>query len=119
MIVKRRKKSDNEDADIGFNYSDDISDDLYGIKSQDDNTKQEIKESEEKNQTFYGYGYCEGKDGYDRTSKYLVEAVEKLGTSVASGSMACLEVVEIPDDISYEIDEYDGIETIHETHRSW
>ena len=48
MIVKRRKKSDNEDADIGFNYSDDISDDLYGIKSQDDNTKQEIKESEEK-----------------------------------------------------------------------
>lgn len=48
MIVKRRKKSDNEDADIGFNYSDDISDDLYGLKSQDDNTKQEIKESEEK-----------------------------------------------------------------------
>ena len=91
----------------------------YMAKNGCEHAKAELKESEEKKRTFYGYGYCKGKDGYDRTSKYLVEAVEKLGTAVASGSMACLEVVEIPDDISYEIEEYDGLETIHETHRSW
>jgi len=28
-------------------------------------------------------------------------------------------VVDIPDDIEYEIDDYDGIESVHEAHRSW
>lgn len=30
-----------------------------------------------------------------------------------------LAIVEIPDDIDYYIDNYDGIESIHETHRIW
>ena len=29
------------------------------------------------------------------------------------------EAGEIPDDVEWEIDDYDGIETIHEVHRSW
>lgn len=91
----------------------------YMAKNGCEHAKAELKEIKEKNKTFYGYGYCDGYDGYDRTSQYLIDAVGKLGSSVASGSLSCLEVVEIPDGIDYEILDYDGIETIHESHRSW
>lgn len=37
----------------------------------------------------------------------------------ASGRLAELEVVEIPDGTDWEIDDYDGVETIHEKHQSW
>ena len=70
-------------------------------------------------QSWYGFGYIKGMDGeYDRTSKYLIEAVETLG-DFANGDCADLEVIEIPDNIDYFIDDYDGIESVHESHRSW
>lgn len=53
-----------------------------------------------------------------RTDKDLIDVVKLLGKE-ANGSCANLEIVDIPDDISYEIDNYDGSESIHETHRSW
>lgn len=53
-----------------------------------------------------------------RTDERIIEVVEKLG-DYANGMCAGLEVLEIPDDIEYEIDDYDGIETIRESHRSW
>ena len=62
------------------------------------------------------YFYC---NDIERTDLDLIKVVETLGESISSGSCAKLKVVEIPDDIEYEIDEYDGIESIHETHRSW
>jgi hypothetical protein len=54
----------------------------------------------------------------NRTHPLLVKVVERLGKK-ASGSLARLEVIEIPDGIKWEIDDYDGIETVHEQHRSW
>jgi len=54
----------------------------------------------------------------ERTDEDLVKVVEMLGTK-AFGEYSSLKVVEIPDDISWHIDEYDGAETIHEDHRSW
>jgi hypothetical protein len=54
----------------------------------------------------------------DRSDPLLIQVVEELGAE-ASGKMANLQIVEIPDGIEYEIDEYDGIETIREKHRSW
>ena len=48
----------------------------------------------------------------------LVAVVEELGEG-ANTIFSELEVVEIPDDINWYIDNYDGIETIHEVHRSW
>ena len=53
-----------------------------------------------------------------RVNKDLVEMVETLGEK-ASGRFGNIEVAEIPDDIEWEIDDYDGWETIHEKHRSW
>lgn len=63
----------------------------------------------------YGYKYS----GYDmRTDSGLVACVETLGEK-ADGRCAELKVVEIPDDVDWEIDEYDGLETVHEVHRVW
>lgn len=64
------------------------------------------------NETYWYYG------NLDRTDADLVAVVEELGKE-ADGRFADLEVVDIPDDVKWEIDDYDGIETIHEVHRSW
>jgi hypothetical protein len=53
-----------------------------------------------------------------RNNPILVEIVEQLGES-ADGRYAELKVVDIPDDVQWHIDEYDGWETIHENHRVW
>lgn len=53
-----------------------------------------------------------------RDDPLLVEAVEALGEA-ADGSMASLTVVEIPDDVKWQIEEYDGMEWVAETHRTW
>ena len=55
----------------------------------------------------------------ERNNLALVQVVEELGSERASGGCSALEVVDIPDDIEYEIDDYDGIESVHEAHRSW
>lgn len=54
----------------------------------------------------------------NRTDEDLIYVVEKLGEK-ANGSCASLEVIEIPDDVNWEIDDYDGNESIHEQHRRW
>jgi len=53
-----------------------------------------------------------------RTHPLLIQVVEELGQE-ANGDYAELEIIEIPDDVQFEIDYYDGIESIHEIHRSW
>ena len=55
----------------------------------------------------------------ERTDPVLVQIVEELGSKAAGGRFSELEVVEIPDGVQWEMDDYDGIETIHEVHRSW
>ena len=57
-------------------------------------------------------------DKIDRADPALVQVVEELGEK-ANGRCAKLKVVDIPDDIEYYIDEYDGIESVHEKHRIW
>ena len=54
----------------------------------------------------------------NRHDESLVEAVETLGSKKASGSCAQLKVVEIPIKV-YNIDEYDGLESISEPHQTW
>jgi len=44
--------------------------------------------------------------------------VETLGP-IASGKYSHLKVVEIPDDVQYTIEEYDGVEWVAEHHRTW
>jgi hypothetical protein len=55
----------------------------------------------------------------ERTDPALVKVVEQLGDR-ASGCYSQLVVVEIPDDVKWMIQEYDGgIEWIAEEHRTW
>jgi len=70
-----------------------------------------IEAKYQKEPTFYGYYY-------DRDDKDLINAVDDLGKE-ASGEWASLKVVEIPDGVQWEIDDYDGLESIHEKHNCW
>lgn len=54
----------------------------------------------------------------ERNDPALVEVVKELGNK-ANGSCARLEIVEIPDDVKWEIDEYDGQEWVQEQCRKW
>lgn len=54
----------------------------------------------------------------ERTDKDLIQTIEELGEE-ASGRYGNVVIVDIPDDVDWEIDDYDGVETIHEVHRSW
>lgn len=53
-----------------------------------------------------------------RTHPLLIQVIEELGAK-AHDRLSKLVIVEIPDGVDYEIDEYDGIEHIAETHRTW
>lgn len=53
-----------------------------------------------------------------RDDKYLVQVVKELGHE-ADDYFASLKVVEIPADVDWMIDEYDGNEWIAEVHRRW
>ena len=61
----------------------------------------------------YGYEFME-----DRSNPALVKCVEALGKD-ASGELSSLNVVEIPDDVTWEIAEYDGLESVVEKHHKW
>lgn len=67
---------------------------------------------------WFGYGYAGRDCGYDRDDPDLVAAVEALGDE-ANGSHARLQIVEIPDDVAWTVEEYDGNEHIAEEHRTW
>ncbi len=62
-----------------------------------------------KSDNFYAY----------RTDKRLIKAIKEVGLKEAGGKFSRLEIVEIPDNVEWEIYDYDGIETIHEKHRTW
>ena len=68
------------------------------------------------------WGFFEGGDFYDRSiprnDSVLIEIVERLGDK-ANGNHAELHIVDIPDDVDWEIHEYDGNEWVAEKHRTW
>jgi len=63
----------------------------------------------------YGFDYSAPEK---RTDEKLIECIEKLGHK-ANGGLAKIVIVDIPDHVDFEIQDYDGIESVHEKHRSW
>jgi len=61
------------------------------------------------------YWHC-----YDipRDDPTLVQVVELLSKD-ANDNVSELKVVEIPDDVEWQIEEYDGVEWVAEKHRRW
>lgn len=86
----------------------------------------DLAESFKKDMEFYskkGWSYDPYKQHYypdiPRNDPILIDVIEKLGTDVCGTDLSNLSIVEIPDDIDWEIDNYDGMESIHEKHRVW
>jgi hypothetical protein len=82
--------------------------------------------SEKAQKLFCQYSMIEWKDWqedwsyYDieRNNQYLVRVVEELDNE-ANGRFSELKVVDIPDEVEWQIDEYDGLEWVAEKHRTW
>lgn len=53
-----------------------------------------------------------------RDDPYLVRAVFELGEK-ANGDYSKLKIVEVPEEVEWTIEEYDGLEWIAEKHRTW
>ena len=53
-----------------------------------------------------------------RDDKVIVAIVEEMGEAAWS-PYAELKVVDIPDDVDWEIDDYDGVERVRERSREW
>ena len=53
-----------------------------------------------------------------RDCPVFVAMIEEQGTAV-NGDFADLKIVEIPDDVNWYIEEYDGLEHVAERHRTW
>lgn len=55
---------------------------------------------------------------FERDDPTLVRIVRELGDE-ANGGYAKLHIVEIPGDVAWQIEEYDGNEWVAEQHRTW
>ena len=53
-----------------------------------------------------------------RIDKDLIKVIEELGEK-ANTQVSTLKIVDIPDDVKWTIEEYDGNEWIAEEHRTW
>jgi hypothetical protein len=72
----------------------------------------------------YGFFHFWVNDEYvhesniERDDLILIEVIEEMGEK-ANGRYSNLKIVEIPDDVDWYIEEYDGMEHIAEYHRTW
>lgn len=99
-----------------FAYTTDYNGHVYPVSKKPESgcihyTSKEVSDEKELNLNYY---YTK----WDRTDKDLIAVVKKLKKQ-ANGHCASLGIVKIPDGIEFEIDDYDGRETVHEKHRSW
>ena len=94
---------------------DEISKEVYGDKATLDNPKMFIQYSKKEGDTSDEYYFNE--NDISRDDSNLVQVVEELGDE-ANGDCAELKIVEIPDNIEWGIEEYDGAEWIAEVHRT-
>lgn len=66
-----------------------------------------------------GYGFAFSEPNLEvRTDPNLIRVLEILGKK-ANSAYAEWYIATIPDDVSVRIHEYDGMESVHETHRVW
>lgn len=67
----------------------------------------------------FGFKDIENPHKY-RAAPELIAAIEKIGLKKSSGDWATLTIIDIPDDVEWDITTEDGgMESIHEKHRSW
>jgi hypothetical protein len=59
--------------------------------------------------------------GFDikRNDPFLIQAIEEIGLDASGTIHSELKIVDIPNDVAWYVDDYDGMETIRESHRTW
>ena len=67
------------------------------------------------NDLYYYPSFCDEA----RSDPDLIAVIEELGSRSASGQCAKLQIDEIPDNREFEIDEYDGFESVVPPRQSW
>ena len=75
---------------------------------------------------YYAQGHADDEEHYlspydyyhDRADADLIAIVEEMGEE-ANGNYASLDIIEIPDGVDWQVEEYDGSEWIAEKHRTW
>lgn len=114
----------------GFNLSDEgfewlIKNKGWGVTNYneygncEDSMKPIVKSDEVLSRLGFDYSFTQMRnDSSLRINEDLIECVETLGTK-ANTRTSNLEIIEIPDDVDFTIEEYDGIERVAEKHRTW
>jgi hypothetical protein len=87
-----------------------------GILPEDDWHKGTLEERRASNEAYSRYVLTPRDIARDDPD--LIAVVRELGDE-ASGRFASLKIVEIPADVEWKIEEYDGLEWIAEKHRTW
>jgi hypothetical protein len=62
--------------------------------------------------------YLSSHPDLPRNDSMLIQVIEELKEK-ANGTYSDIQIVDIPDDIEWEIKDYDGIEHVAEVHRIW
>jgi hypothetical protein len=86
----------------------------------------EKQESKYGSISYYHAGHLGDDDHYlydyilteNRADPDLIAIFEEMG-HLTNGSYSRLKIVEVPDDVEWTIDEYDGKEWVAEKHRTW
>lgn len=86
------------------------------VKSHDEFYTLPLEQRVAYNEAYATETFCERDIA--RNDPALVQVVEALGEA-ACDDYSNLKVVEIPDDVLWHIDEYDGMECVAENHRVW
>ncbi len=84
--------------------------------SPEDWGKMTIAQRSAHNQKYDQQVFCDRE--LPRDDSFLIQTVFELGDR-ASGDHAELKIVEIPEDVDWIIEEYDGKEWVAEKHRTW
>jgi len=102
----------------GFGLSDDAIRRLFELKGW-----KCIEEKRDDTNTFF-YKDVKSDESFfwetnlERNDPEMVQVVKEMGDK-ANGRFAELKIVDIPDDVRWYVEEYDGMESVHEEHRSW
>ena len=92
------------------------SEDRFEVKENDEFNSMSMDERQAYNKNYSDETF--GDEDIDRDDPILIQVIEELGDA-ANGDHAELAIVEIPDDVEWEISEYDGREHVAEKHRVW
>lgn len=72
---------------------------------------------------YKAYAGITGDSFYDfeieRNDPILLQVLDQMGVDECGSNYSELKIVEVPDDVEWEIEEHDGKEWVAERHRTW